>query len=116
MGERLGLRQAITRPELPPQSITVTTDAGTTPVIDTQGYSSVAFRSPASAVTTLTFLGSTTETGTYTAIQVEGLDWTMTLSTSKWNTTDASIKGKFPFRWLKATGNAGGVIEMVGTG
>ena len=116
MGDRLGLRSAITRPEMEPKSVTVTTSLATTPAIDTQGYSGIACRSPASAVTTLTLFGSTEEDGTYTAVQFNNADLTLTLSGSKFNSTDELIKGKFAFRWLKMTGNAGGVIDIVGVG
>lgn len=108
-----GNKQAVTRPEMPALSVTVTDDVSTTPAIDLRGFSAFALRSPASAVSSLTVYGSTTAGGTYTAIQIDASDLTVALSGAKWNNPNALV---FAFSHVKLVGNAGGVIEIVGKG
>ena len=113
MTKNLGLRQAVTRPEFTPQLISVTTSDATTPPIDLRGASAWAVRSPASAVTSLEVWASSELDGTYTRVQIQFADLSVSLSGAKWNTPDFSV---FPFSYIKLVGNAAGVIELVSKG
>ena len=113
MSKNLGLRQAVTRPELTPMLVTVTASIDTTPEVDLRGASAWAVRSPASAVTSLEVWASNQSGGTYTRVQIQAADLSVALDAAKWNTPDFSV---FPFSYVKLVGNAAGVIELVSKG
>lgn len=113
MSKNLGTRSALTRPPMPLLEVSVTDTLGTTQAIDLSGYSAWAVRSPDESVGSLAVYASASEGGTYTVVQVDDADVTVTLSTSKWNNPNALV---FAHSWVKLVGDAVGDIELVGKG
>ena len=113
MSKNLGNRSAVTRPPMPLIEVAVTDTLSTTEAIDLSGYSAWAVRSPDEDVASLTVYASATAGGTYTVVQVDDADATVTLSGAKWNNPNALV---FAHSWVKLVGDADGDIELVGKG
>ena len=113
MSKNLGNRSAVTRPPMPLIEVAVTDTLGTTQAIDLSGYSAWAIRSADESVGSVTVYASASEGGTYTVVQVDDADVTVTLSAAKWNNPNALV---FAHSWVKLVGDADGDVELVGKG
>jgi hypothetical protein len=81
--------------------ITINSTQSECDLFDFTGYRTMAIK-PSASVTTITFYGSETSTGTYVLIDSLGTNGVVTVVASKWNVIDATKIAPFSYLQMKS--------------